>query len=113
MGCGGGQIGDPSVEPELVVQQRDAVSANEEEGESGSGSGASNGNASSSTKDGSERPLVAVWLQSAFYCRLDIMRDLYQQHLEKVRQEEEENQGGNQCLGLEKELEEPPDSASG
>eukprot|EP00392_Amoebophrya_sp_AT5.2_P002487 g2492.t1 len=29
--------------------------------------------------------LVAVWLQSAFYCRLDIMRDLYQQHLENVR----------------------------
>ncbi|CAD7928151.1 unnamed protein product [Amoebophrya sp. A120] len=29
--------------------------------------------------------LVAVWLQSAFYCRLDIMRDLYQQHLENLR----------------------------
>ncbi|CAD7928765.1 unnamed protein product [Amoebophrya sp. A25] len=29
--------------------------------------------------------LVAVWLQSAFQCRLEIMRDLYQQHLENIR----------------------------
>lgn len=28
---------------------------------------------------------MAVWLPAAFYCRLDIMRDLYQQHLENLR----------------------------